>query len=132
VLIIGSGNVVHNLGRIDWDQPDAGFPWARSFDDAARDIMTRDPATITELQVHEGFVLAAPTPDHFIPLLYLAGLAASAGRTARVLVAGYAMGSLSMTAYALDGPALESAAESSAAEHGPPPLPQVPGVETNV
>jgi 4,5-DOPA dioxygenase extradiol len=132
VLIIGSGNVVHNLGRIDWGQPDAGFPWAQRFDDAARDVMTRDPATITELRSHESFALAVPTPDHFIPLLYLAGLAASAGRATRVLVAGYAMGSLSMTAYTLDGPALESAGESSAGEPGPPPLPQVPGVETNV
>src|SRR5207248_7493314 len=39
VLILGSGNVVHNLGRIDWRQPADGFDWAHRFDDAARDLM---------------------------------------------------------------------------------------------
>ena len=102
VLIVASGNVVHNLRRIDPSQPDGAFDWAQSFDDAAAEIMTNAPADLGKLQDHADFRLAVPTPDHFIPLLYLAGLATAAGETADVLVDGYAMGSLSMTSYTLD------------------------------
>jgi len=101
VLIVGSGNVVHNLGRLDWSRPDAAFDWARSFDDATRDVMTSAPGDLGKLQEHAAFSAAVPTPDHFIPLLYLAGLAAAAGERAEVLVDGCAMGALSMTSYTL-------------------------------
>jgi 4,5-DOPA dioxygenase extradiol len=104
VLVVGSGNVVHNLGRLDASQPTSGFDWARRFDDAARRVMTIEPADVVALAQHPDFPLAAPTPDHFLPLLYVAGLARAAGETARVLVDGYALGSLSMTAYTVGAP----------------------------
>lgn len=104
VLILGSGNVVHNLGLIDWGQPDAGFDWARSFDGAATEIMQTAPAQLPGLQAHDTYELAVPTPDHFIPLLYLAGVAEASGETAHVLVDGCSLGSLSMTSYALGYP----------------------------
>ena len=101
VLIVGSGNIVHNLGILDWSQPDVGFDWAHRFDDAAREILTNDPASAPSLEHHPDVRKAVPTPDHFIPMLYLAGLAAAAGTPTAVLNHGYAMGSLSMTSYVL-------------------------------
>jgi 4,5-DOPA dioxygenase extradiol len=121
VLIVGSGNVVHNLSRIDWSQPDGGFEWACRFDDAVRDCMTGAPADVISLQDHSHFPYAVPTPDHFIPLLYLAGLAGVAGESAEVLVEGYSYGSLSMTAYTLGSRCAEMPRSESAAAPLPAP-----------
>jgi 4,5-DOPA dioxygenase extradiol len=101
VLIVGSGNVVHNLGRMDWNQAEGGFDWARRFDEAARACMTTAPGTVLDLERHGDFRQAVPTPDHFMPLLYLAGLAEAEASATQVLVDGYTYGSLSMTSYVL-------------------------------
>jgi 4,5-DOPA dioxygenase extradiol len=132
VLILGSGNVVHNLGRIRWDQPDTGFDWAHSFDRAAVELMTSAPDDIVALRDHDAFELAVPTPDHFIPLLYLAGLASAAGRPSDVLVDGYAMGSLSMTSYTLDANCDPNCDMGAADGEGAAPLPDLPADETNM
>ena len=100
VLILASGNVVHNLGAMDW-RLDTGFDWARRFDDAARELMLSQPYDAVRLQGHSDFRAAVPTPDHFIPSLYLAGLASASDDEVDVLVDGYSYGSLSMTAYTL-------------------------------
>jgi 4,5-DOPA dioxygenase extradiol len=102
VLIVASGNVVHNLRAVDWSRPDEGDDWAVRFDAAARAAITAEPQAVPALARHPDFARAAPTPDHFIPLVYFAGLAAVAGRPARLLAEGCAYGSLSMAAYALD------------------------------
>ena len=101
-LIIGSGNVVHNLGGMNARLPDDGFDWAQRFDDQVKETMADDPTEVAALDRHRDFAVAVPAPDHYIPLLYLAGLAGAADRGADVLVDGYAYGSLSMAAYTLD------------------------------
>ena len=120
VLIIGSGNVVHNLRRVDWSQPEDGYNWARRFDDAARAHMTTSPAGVLALQDHANFRDAVPTAEHFLPLLYIAGLAAAGGSSADVLAHGYTYGSLSMTAYTVGAPAR---AQTSTSTPTQPPLP---------
>lgn len=102
VLVLGSGNVVHNLRAIDWSKPQAGFDWAERFDEAARAIVGERPSNVASLSSHPDFKRAVPTPDHFIPLVYIAGLAAAERRSPKVLIDGYAYGSLSMTCFGLD------------------------------
>ena len=101
VLILGSGNVVHNLRLIDWNAPGQGTDWANRFDDDVRTLMTSDAAQLGHATSHDDYRLSVPTPDHFLPLAYIAGLSAAANAPTRTLVDGYEMGSLSMTAYEL-------------------------------
>jgi 4,5-DOPA dioxygenase extradiol len=101
VLILGSGNIVHNLRAVQWDAPDFGFDWAYRFDAAARAVLIDRSADIASLAQHPDYPLAVPTPDHFIPLLYFAGLANAADQPAQALVTGCALGSVSMTSYTL-------------------------------
>jgi 4,5-DOPA dioxygenase extradiol len=131
VLILGSGNVVHNLRALDWGQPDLAYDWARRFDEAAQAVMTEQPGDAASLCNHPDYTRSAPTPDHFIPLLYLAGVASAAGQPAEALVKGYAFGSVSMTAYVLGANPSPGEAEPKPADllrHPEAP----PGEDTNL
>ena len=123
VLILGSGNVVHNLGGVSRDMPDSGFDWAQRFDSDAKETMLDDPLNAARLDAHRDFGHAVPTPDHFLPLLYLAGLAGASKQGADVLVDGYAYGSLSMTAYTLGMAAAAPSTDTRAAAAIPADLP---------
>ena len=114
VLILSSGNVVHNLRLVQWDQPTRGADWAQRFDEGVKAQMADDPSEILKLSEHPDFAKAVPTPDHYLPLLYTAGMAAAEGRS-QAFIEGYSLGSLSMTSYNV-GPelALPNHAEGAA------------------
>ena len=134
VLIIGSGNVVHNLGAIDWKQAEDGFDWAHRFDEAARQVLAEAPEDVARLEDHRDWSAAVPTPDHFLPLLYIAGIASAAGQTLDTFIEGYAYGSLSMTCWAGGLRASSDSTGGTREAEGAAPLPDpsvVPADETN-
>ena len=130
VVILGSGNVVHNLRGMNWELPEAGFDWAQRFDEDAKARMLDDPTEVARMDAHPDFRHAVPTPDHFIPLLYLAGAAGATREDVDVLVDGYAYGSLSMTAYTL-GLSCDAPADGVSDEAPAVPL-DVPPDATNI
>ncbi|GAB1406174.1 4,5-DOPA dioxygenase extradiol [Thermomonas brevis] len=129
VLVVGSGNVVHNLRAIDWRNPDGAFDWNRRFDEAARMLMAERPHALPSLAGHPDYRMAVPTDEHFLPLLYLAGLASATGTHADVLVDGPAYGSLSMTSFTLDAPRIEA---SPGGEGAAPIVSELPPEAANV
>lgn len=79
VLIMGSGNMVHNLGKIAWDkmtEPNYGFDWAIEMNDIfKRKIESNDHQALIQYEkLSSSALLAIPTPDHYYPLLYSLGL----------------------------------------------------------
>lgn len=128
IMVVASGNVVHNLRRIQWNRPDAAFDWAERFDDAVAQQLSEAPDQVLRLVEHPEYAAAVPTPDHFIPLLYIAGMAAQRGAHLDALVRGYAMGSISMTCYGLGAEGLSCRDGDGAAS-----LPAgVPADQTNI
>lgn len=100
VLILASGNVVHNLRHIDRDAtvgPTASRPWAQSFDAAVKAaLLSNDTRALARYErLDAGAQLAAQTPDHYWPLLYAMG-AARDGEAPRFVYEGFQLGTLSM------------------------------------
>lgn len=99
VLILGSGNVVHNLSKIGWNM-EGGYPWAVEFDQYIKDcILKRRPdAAIDYTQAGPCADIAFYSPDHFYPLFYPLG-ASTEKDEITVFNDSCTMGSLSMTCY---------------------------------
>jgi 4,5-DOPA dioxygenase extradiol len=72
ILIFGSGNIVHNLQQIDFDEHAAPFPWAKEFDAYIKDaLIQRDIDRLLRYkELGPASRLAVPTNDHYVPLLY--------------------------------------------------------------
>lgn len=99
VLVIGSGNIVHNLHTYAWgDQSGEPFDWALRFDQNARGLMLSGThAPLIEYEtLGKDALLSAPTPDHYLPLLYILALQAD-GDEVSFPVEGFDGGSISMT-----------------------------------
>ena len=99
VLLFGSGNVVHNLNKIEWNM-DGGFTWAQEFDDYIRKAVENGnhEKIIRYEQAGPSSSLAFHTIDHFAPLLYVLG-AVDTHDDVFVFNDACILGSLSMTSY---------------------------------
>jgi 4,5-DOPA dioxygenase extradiol len=76
ILLLGSGNIVHNLHTYAWGRrPAEPFDWAARFEAAVRDrIMRRDTgALVNYASLGRDAELSVPTPEHYLPLLYVLG-----------------------------------------------------------
>lgn len=100
VLILGTGNVVHNLRLVDWHKGSKGFDWAYEFDDYIyENIETKNHNNIIKYnELGEIAKLAVPTPDHFYPLLYALGALDEEDKVS-VFNKSCELGSLTMTSY---------------------------------
>jgi len=76
VLIIGSGNMVHNLRMLDWNNQDSGFDWALEANSKLKKlIIDGNHKSIQEYaSLGKSVELAVPSPDHFLPLIYTLAL----------------------------------------------------------
>jgi 4,5-DOPA dioxygenase extradiol len=76
VLIIGSGNIVHNLRLIDWKNTDRGHDWAIEANSQFKDLILKNDymRLFDYKKLGKEIELAVPTPEHFLPLLYTLAL----------------------------------------------------------
>lgn len=100
VMIIGSGNVVHNLRKIDFGSKNTGYPWAQEFDQWIKQNLE---ANTFEKMVHEfhqteAGKLSIPTTEHYYPLLYVLG-AKQKTDLLKMEYEGLEYGSLSMRSF---------------------------------
>jgi 4,5-DOPA dioxygenase extradiol len=100
VLILGSGNIVHNLSRVNWSMEEEGYPWALEFDEYIKNnILNKEYENIINYSgAGESAALAFQMMDHFAPLLYILGASEQQDKVS-VFNDSCVLGSLSMTSY---------------------------------
>ena len=106
VLIIGSGNIVHNLGRVDWDRLNEigyGFDWAIEANETMKKLILANdyPKLINYTAQGRAFDYAIPSAEHYLPLLYILALK---GENEKISFFNDKLvgGSLSMTSLKID------------------------------
>ena len=105
ILLLGSGDIVHNLHAYAWGRhPQAPYDWALRFEGQVREALTRgDHAPLIDYAtVGRDALLAVPTPEHYLPLLYVMG-ASLPGEAVSFPVEGMDGGSVSMLAVQFGG-----------------------------
>lgn len=107
VLIVGTGNIVHNLPAMNWGERHcAPYDWSQRFNDYVKQAILDDaPERAVNFAAQgQDAARSVPTPDHYWPLLYVLG-ARLAGDAARFAPDHIEHGSLSMTSVTLSAPA---------------------------
>jgi 4,5-DOPA dioxygenase extradiol len=100
VLIIGSGNMVHNLGILDWKMQHDGYDWANDMNEKFKTLISAGDhkALINYENLGSAAKLSIPTPEHYLPMLYTLGLA-TANEPIQFFNDKTLMGSISMTSF---------------------------------
>jgi len=103
IMLVGSGNVVHNLRVLRWGDDAPAYPWAVQFNEAVRDFLSRnDHAPLIDYHLlGEPAALSVPTPDHYLPMLYIAGARRDDDEMS-VITDGIDLGSVSMLSVSYD------------------------------
>jgi 4,5-DOPA dioxygenase extradiol len=103
VMLVGSGNVVHNLRAMRRMDGAGAYPWALQFNGAVRDFLSRNEhAPLVDYHLlGEPAALSVPTPEHYLPMLYVAG-ARRADDEMSVMTDGIELASISMLSFALE------------------------------
>jgi len=100
VLIIGSGNMVHNLRMINWQNPDSAYDWAQEMNARFKEYILNDnhKDLINYPSLGKAAALSVPTPEHFLPMLYVLGLKEN-NESITIFIDKTVMGSISMTSF---------------------------------
>lgn len=100
VLILASGNIVHNLRLVDWQNPNGAFDWALEFDAKVKEQLSN--GNFKELANYRSWgksaQLSVPTNDHYLPMMYSIGLA-KPKEEVKFLFEGFEMGSISQRCF---------------------------------
>lgn len=101
ILIVASGNLVHNLRRINWSESALSAPWAQEFDQWTKEKLEArdDRALVSDYLMTEAGRMSVPTPEHYLPLLYVLG--ASKGEKVRFLFDEIHHSSISMRSFVI-------------------------------